>query len=92
MKTEALAAVLVALALSALPFQRAGATGEDGVEFIAADDLRRLQQTPRRIVIVDVRSPGEFRATRIKGAVNVPLSELERRFTEIPRQGLVVLY
>lgn len=63
-----------------------------GLEFIGADELRRLQRTPRRILVVDVRSPEEFRESHIKGAVNVPVLELERRFSEIPRQGLVVLY
>jgi rhodanese-related sulfurtransferase len=41
---------------------------------------------------VDVRSAEEFREQRIKDAVNVPLTDIERRFGEIPKQGLVVLY
>ena len=68
------------------------ATGEEGVTLMGVDELWRLQQTPRRILIVDVRSPEEFQDARIKGAVNVPVTEIERHFGEIPRQGLVVLY
>ena len=70
----------------------AHAHGEDGVEVIGVDEVRQLQSTPRRILIVDVRSADEFRERHIKDAVNVPLTEIERRVAEIPKQGLVVLY
>jgi len=85
---------LVALALAVLLAApgSAAADGEEGVTFIGVDELRVMQSSPRRITIVDVRSAEEFRDGRIKAAVNVPLTELERRFREIPRQGLVVLY
>lgn len=85
---------LIGLALTlavALP-ATASAVGEEGVEVIAVDEVRQLQSTPRRISIVDVRSAEEFRGKHIKDAVNVPLTEIERRFGEIPKQGLVVLY
>jgi rhodanese-related sulfurtransferase len=81
-------ALTAALTLPAPVF----ATGEEGVTLIGVDELWRLQQMPRRILIVDVRSPEEFQDARIKGAVNVPVTEIERHFGEIPRQGLVVLY
>jgi 3-mercaptopyruvate sulfurtransferase SseA len=70
-----------------------GATaGEEEVEFVEADEVRKLQQTARRPLLVDVRTADEFRDAHIVGAVNVPLEEIERRRGEIPRQGLVVLY
>jgi len=78
----------IELALAAVAF----AAGEEGVVLIGVDEVRRLQQTPRRILIVDVRSPSEFHDSLIKGAVNIPVTEIERRFGEIPRQGLVVFY
>lgn len=34
-------------------------------------------------IIVDVRSPGEYSAGHVKGSVNIPLSELEKRATEL---------
>ena len=80
--------LVIELALAAVAF----AAGEEGVVLIGVDEVRRLQQTPRRILVVDVRSAEEFQDSRIKGAVNVPVTEIERRFGEIPRQGLVVLY
>lgn len=82
---------LVVLAAAMLDAD-AHAGDEAGLEFIGADALRRMQSSPARIVIVDVRTPAEFEDAHIKGAINVPLADLEGRVGEIPRQGLVVLY
>ena len=84
--------IALALTLAAALPTFALAAGEEGVEVIGADEVRRLQSTPRRILIVDVRSAEEFRGKHIKDAVNIPLTEIERRVAEIPKQGLVVLY
>jgi len=84
--------LLVLFVALALPVEGARADDEEGVELIGVDEVRRLQATPRRLLLVDVRSAEEFQDTRIKGASNVPLTELERRYAEIPREGLVVLY
>jgi protein-disulfide isomerase/rhodanese-related sulfurtransferase len=43
-------------------------------------------------VFVDVRSADDFRASRISGAVNIPLLEAQRRSTELPRDKTIVLY
>jgi protein-disulfide isomerase/rhodanese-related sulfurtransferase/uncharacterized membrane protein len=43
-------------------------------------------------VFVDVRSADDFRASRIPGAVNIPLLEAQRRSTELPRDETIVLY
>jgi len=70
----------------------ARAAGEDGVAFIAADEVRRLQGTPNRPLLVDVRTREEFENAHIVGALNIPLAEFERRADAIPRERLVVLY
>ncbi len=43
-------------------------------------------------VIVDVRTPEEFRDGAYPGAKNIPLSDLGRRLGEIPKDKPVVLY
>jgi phage shock protein E len=43
-------------------------------------------------MIVDVRTPDEFRDGAYPGAMNIPLSELGRRLAEIPKNRPVVLY
>ena len=83
----------IALVLGACaPLPAARATGEDGVAFLYADEVRRLERTPPRPMLVDVRSREEFEGAHILGAVSIPLSELERRVDSIPRERLVVLY
>ena len=91
MITRLIATLIVAASVVAFPAAgRAG--GEEGVAFIGADEIRKLQLSARRIMLVDVRSAAEFQEKHIRGAVNVPLTEIERRFAEIPREPLVVLY
>ncbi|MBT2286090.1 rhodanese-like domain-containing protein [Paenibacillus polymyxa] len=43
-------------------------------------------------IVVDVREPGEYKRGFIKGAVNIPLSQLQRRLAEIPKDKTVLLY
>ncbi|OOG27700.1 ArsR family transcriptional regulator [Thioalkalivibrio denitrificans] len=44
------------------------------------------------VTVIDVRPPEEFRAGHIKGAVNVPVSELGKRLAELPRDREIVAY
>jgi 3-mercaptopyruvate sulfurtransferase SseA len=80
------------LGLGALVAGARPAAGQDAVEFVGVDEVRKLQQSPRRPLLIDVRSADEFRDAHIAGAVNIPLGEIERRQGEVPREGLVVLY
>lgn len=43
-------------------------------------------------LVVDVRTPGEFAGGHVKGALNVPVSDLERRLGELGAPGKVVVY
>lgn len=43
-----------------------------------------------RVTLLDVRPPEEYAAGHIRGAVSMPLAELERRIDELPRDRLVV--
>ncbi|MDT9717427.1 rhodanese-like domain-containing protein [Paenibacillus sp. ClWae2A] len=43
-------------------------------------------------VLLDVREPGEYQTGCIPGAVNVPLSRLQQRLDEIPKDKEVLLY
>lgn len=40
-------------------------------------------------VIIDVREPDEYQSGHLPGAVNIPLSEFESRFVEVPSHGTV---
>ncbi|NDJ61058.1 MAG: rhodanese-like domain-containing protein [Chloroflexi bacterium] len=42
-------------------------------------------------VLVDVRTPGEYRDGHVPGAVNIPLEKLGARLSEVPQDKPVVL-
>ena len=44
------------------------------------------------VTVLDVRPAEEYRAGHIPGALSVPLAELERRLSELPRNREVVAY
>lgn len=43
-------------------------------------------------ILLDVRPVEEFNAGHIRGAVNIPLEELERRLGDLPQDKLIVSY
>lgn len=59
---------------------------------IPAEYAKRLLDGGDRLIFVDFRPAGEFRRSRLPGARSLPLSELHRRYAEIPQTGRVILY
>lgn len=73
--------------------QDRGVAGEETpIAFISVAAVNRLIREGAAVRFVDVRSPMEYWARHIPGAVSIPVNSLPRRAAEIPRQGLVVLY
>ena len=65
--------------------------GEDDVEPVSREELqRRLRQGD--VVVVDVRPAEEYAAGHVRGAVSIPVDELERRIGELPPGAEVVAY
>jgi rhodanese-related sulfurtransferase/DNA-binding HxlR family transcriptional regulator len=67
--------------------------------FTAKDDLepvlaREVLDRARKglVTVLDVRPPEEFAAGHVAGAVNIPIHELEKRLSELPRRREVVAY
>lgn len=60
---------------------------------LAPSELARWRADTAREapLLVDVREPWEFAYCRIDGAVSIPLSELPRRQSELPRERPLVL-
>jgi rhodanese-related sulfurtransferase len=57
---------------------------------IRGDEARVL--VGRGALLVDVRSPGEYSAGHLDGAVNLPVGEIANRLTELPRDRSVIVY
>lgn len=58
---------------------------------VSGAEARQLVQTGARLV--DVRTPGEFAAGHIPGAINIPVQQLDTRMSELqPKDAAVVVY
>ena len=62
---------------------------------LSAGELKRMMdlKTPG-LVIIDSRSANQFEEAHIKGAVNIPLGEMEQDVTlpKVPKDSLLVFY
>jgi rhodanese-related sulfurtransferase len=59
---------------------------------IEPEYAKRLLDGGQQPIFVDLRPPADFAQGRLPRALSVPLSELRRRYDEIPRTGQVILY
>jgi ArsR family transcriptional regulator len=63
----------------------------DSLEPVSPEELLRRRRAGRAILI-DVRPAEEFAAGHIRGAIHLPLKELERRLAGLPRDREIVAY
>ncbi len=59
-----------------------------GFKIVTVDDLNRALSNPKTFVI-DVRTPQEFAAGHVPGAVNWPLQEIESWWRKVPKDRVV---
>ena len=60
--------------------------------YISPDELHRCNQADSAPTVIDVRSPDEYRAGHLPGAVNLPADQLQERLADIPADRPVVTY
>lgn len=51
-------------------------------------DFKALVQ--QGAMIIDVRTPAEFKGGHVKGAVNIPLQSLQANFSKIPKNKTII--
>lgn len=54
--------------------------------------IERQQRADADLVVLDVRSPEEFAAGHVPGAINIPYDRIGERLAEVPRDKDVILY
>ncbi len=60
-------------------------------ESVTVEELRQsLRQSPEQVFIIDLMNQEDFAKRHIPGAVNIPIDELEKRASEIPKDKTVV--
>ncbi|MHC4884221.1 MAG: FAD-dependent oxidoreductase [Planctomycetota bacterium] len=65
---------------------------EESFEGVSSLDLQAALEAGEGLVLVDVRTAGEFRRRRIPGAVSIPLASLRSRLRELPLNQRIVIY
>jgi rhodanese-related sulfurtransferase/DNA-binding transcriptional ArsR family regulator len=70
---------------------RAFVTERGALEAVHGDELLRRVRDGE-VTVLDVRPAEEYRAGHIPGALSVPLPELKRRLSELPKRRAIVAY
>ena len=67
---------------------------ESEIARITVDELKEKLAKKAPVFIIDSRSPGSYDNSeiKIKGAVRIPMDEIESRLSEIPRNREIVVY
>ncbi len=66
--------------------------GDPGaLEPVTAEELARRLADPD-LVVIDVRSEGDYSRSHLPGAVSLPLAELQTRLAELPKDAVIVAY
>jgi rhodanese-related sulfurtransferase len=86
----ALALLIAMLSYTSIPAY--AGHGEEPVQTISMERVKLLLDNKEKIFFVDLRTPKEFQQKRLPGARSIPIAELEKRLTEIPKTGRVILY
>ncbi|MFQ6039927.1 MAG: rhodanese-like domain-containing protein [Candidatus Poribacteria bacterium] len=59
---------------------------------ITLEELKSKLDGNADIIVADARGKNSFEQERIKGAISMPLSEVEARYKELPREKEIVFY
>jgi rhodanese-related sulfurtransferase len=81
------------VAMAAVAFAQDSKGGEDIGRYADPAALKELvEEGEREFIVVDVRTPAEYRSGHIPGAVNIDYREIGQRPPEVDKDTLVVTY
>jgi rhodanese-related sulfurtransferase len=80
--------LVLAVTMVCLTWSPALAAAQD----ISSREARSLLEKNRNIFLLDVRTPQENSQARLPGTVLIPISELERRINEVPKNRTILVY
>ncbi|WP_313641859.1 rhodanese-like domain-containing protein [Paenibacillus sp.] len=69
-----------------------GKSASVSVRTLKSAEFRSEMGQSKNKLLIDVREPVEYKSGFIPGAKNIPLSQLEQRLAEIPKDRDVLLY
>ena len=59
---------------------------------IRTAEAQQLFTASPKVLFVDVRSAKDFATGRIRGAINIPIDQIEKRWNSLPKDQTIVLY
>ena len=59
---------------------------------ITVDEAYQIFISDKDYLFVDVRSEDEYKSGHIEGAINIPVSEIDSRLSEIPKDKIIIVY
>lgn len=62
------------------------------IEFLTVDEAYEIFLNNEDYLFIDVRSEGEYKSGHIQGAIHIPVSEIESRLDEIPKDRPAIVY
>jgi rhodanese-related sulfurtransferase len=63
-----------------------------GYKTISVSDASAMIQSSSNLLVVDVRTPQEYAQGHLKGAINIPLSDLPLRMSGLDRNRPILVY
>ena len=58
---------------------------------LSTEELEKHLKDPKKVFFLDVREPKEIEELgSVKGYVNIPLGDLEKRLNEVPKDRLII--
>ena len=76
--------------LAALLLSAPAAASAQAPKSIGADELRAKLAQGAKVLIVDVREPADAVDGSLPGAINIPLTKLQERMKDIPKDVTLV--
>ena len=68
-------------------------TGElNGIDLLTKEELAKRLRRKDNLLVLDVRPAQEYAAGHLPGAVSIPVAELKRRLSELPKNKEIVAY
>ena len=56
-----------------------------GYKNVMSPEAKKLVEQKKNIFLLDVRTPQEYAQARLKGSALIPINEIERRVSEVPK-------
>ena len=61
-----------------------------GAKEMSPEELKRLFDAKGKVLIIDVRDAASFEKETVRGAIHIPLNELQSRLKDIPRDTTLI--